>query len=46
MCHSCYYHGYVLAEMAVYHTKAYFKSKYGQLVDNPKVSLWRDLICG
>ncbi|GAX73907.1 hypothetical protein CEUSTIGMA_g1357.t1 [Chlamydomonas eustigma] len=34
---SCYYHGYVLAEMSVHHTRAYFKAKYVQLVDNPKV---------
>ncbi|KAG2444565.1 hypothetical protein HXX76_001310 [Chlamydomonas incerta] len=34
---SCYYHGYVLAEMAVRQTRAYFKSKYGKLVDNPAI---------
>ena len=36
--HVCSDHGYVLAEMSVHHTRAYFKSKYGgHLVDNPKV---------
>ena len=30
-------HGYVLAEMSVHHTRAYFKSKYVNLVDNPKI---------
>lgn len=34
---SCYYHGYVLAEMSVHHTRAFFKAKYGQLVDNPQI---------
>lgn len=34
---SAYYHGYVLATMAVYHTRAYFKKKYGFIMDNPDV---------
>ena len=34
---SCYYHGYVLAEMSVHHTRAYFKAKYVQIVDNKAV---------
>ena len=34
---SCYYHGYTLAEMSVHQTRAYFKNKYGYIVDNPKV---------
>lgn len=34
---SCYYHGYVLAEMSVHQTRAHFFSKYGYIVDNPKV---------
>jgi Zn-dependent oligopeptidase len=32
-----YYHGYVLAEMSVHQTRAYFMSKYGELTDNPNV---------
>jgi Peptidase family M3 len=34
---SCYYHGYTLAEMSVHQTRAYFKNKYGYIVDNPNV---------
>lgn len=34
---SAYYHGYVLAEMAVHQTRAYFEKKYGHIVDNPNV---------
>eukprot|EP00197_Chlamydomonas_leiostraca_P012787 CAMPEP_0202859018 /NCGR_PEP_ID=MMETSP1391-20130828/1317_1 /ASSEMBLY_ACC=CAM_ASM_000867 /TAXON_ID=1034604 /ORGANISM="Chlamydomonas leiostraca, Strain SAG 11-49" /LENGTH=626 /DNA_ID=CAMNT_0049538015 /DNA_START=77 /DNA_END=1957 /DNA_ORIENTATION=- len=35
---SCYYHGYVLAEMSVHHTRAYFREKLGgKLVDNPEI---------
>ena len=34
---SCYYHGYVLAEMSVMQTRAHFLAKYGNIVDNPKV---------
>ena len=34
---SCYYQGYTLAEMSVYQTRAFFKSKYGYIVDNPEV---------
>mmetsp|Transcript_42996 Transcript_42996/g.133650 ORF Transcript_42996/g.133650 Transcript_42996/m.133650 type:complete len:632 (-) Transcript_42996:114-2009(-) len=46
---SCYYHGYVLAEMSVHQTRDYFKRLHGGIVDNPKVgevlteSYWR---CG
>jgi hypothetical protein len=35
---SAYYHGYVLAELAVYQTRAYFLKKYGYIVDNPKIA--------
>ena len=38
---SAYYHGYVLATMAVASTRAHFRAKYGHLVDNPAVG--RDL---
>ncbi len=34
---SCYYHGYVLAEMAVHQTRAYLMERDGALVDNPKI---------
>ena len=34
---SCYYHGYVLAEMAVHQTRQYFMAKDGYIVDNPAV---------
>jgi oligoendopeptidase F len=34
---SCYYQGYTLAEMSVHQTRAFFKSKYGYIVDNPEV---------
>jgi Zn-dependent oligopeptidase len=34
---SAYYHGYVLAEMAVEQTRTYFEQKYGYIMDNPKV---------
>jgi Zn-dependent oligopeptidase len=34
---SCYYHGYVLAEMSVHQTREYFMEKHGTIVDNPKV---------
>jgi len=34
---SCYYHGYVLAEMAVHQTMHYFLEKYGFLTDNPAI---------
>jgi len=43
---SCYYHGYVLAEMAVRQTRAHFLAQ-GQIVDNPSIgpalaeSYWR-----
>jgi Zn-dependent oligopeptidase len=38
---SAYYHGYVLATMAVAATRAHFRAKYGPLMDNPAVG--RDL---
>eukprot|EP00429_Kryptoperidinium_foliaceum_P073990 CAMPEP_0176223456 /NCGR_PEP_ID=MMETSP0121_2-20121125/20752_1 /TAXON_ID=160619 /ORGANISM="Kryptoperidinium foliaceum, Strain CCMP 1326" /LENGTH=638 /DNA_ID=CAMNT_0017562687 /DNA_START=71 /DNA_END=1987 /DNA_ORIENTATION=- len=34
---SCYYHGYVLAEMAVRQTRAYFLDKFGHLTDNSAI---------
>merc|ERR1719454_250274 len=34
---SCYYHGYVLAEMSVHQTCKYFLDKHGRIVDNPVV---------
>lgn len=34
---SCYYHGYVLAEMSVHQTRSHFLAKYGHIVDNPNV---------
>jgi Zn-dependent oligopeptidase len=34
---SAYYHGYVLAQMAVYQTRAYFEQKYGHLMDNQHI---------
>jgi oligoendopeptidase F len=34
---ACYYHGYVLAEMAVHQTRAFFLKKYGKIVDNPQI---------
>lgn len=34
---SAYYHGYVLARMAVYQTRAHFRRKYGFLLDNPAI---------
>lgn len=34
---SCYYHGYVFAEMAVHQTRAHFLGKYGVIVDNPEI---------
>lgn len=34
---SCYYHGYVLAEMSVHQTRHYFLKKYGYLTDNPQI---------
>ncbi len=38
---SAYYHGYVLAEMAVHQTRQFFMGRDGVLVDNPSVG--RDL---
>lgn len=34
---SAYYHGYVLAEMAVHQTRAHFLAKEGRIVDNANV---------
>lgn len=34
---SCYYHGYVLAEMAVHQTREFFMKRDGRIVDNPDV---------
>jgi len=34
---SCYYHGYVLAEMAVQQTREHLLEAYGRVVDNPAV---------
>lgn len=34
---SCYYHGYVLAEMAVHQTRKFFTERDGYIVDNPSV---------
>lgn len=34
---SAYYHGYVLAELSVHQTRAYFLRKYGFITDNPEV---------
>lgn len=38
---SAYYHGYVLAEMAVHQTRRFFEKRDGYLVDNPAIG--RDL---
>jgi hypothetical protein len=34
---SAYYHGYVLAEMAVYQTRAFLLERDGYLTDNPRI---------
>jgi len=34
---SCYYHGYVLAEMAVHQTRSFFMERDGYIIDNPSV---------
>ncbi len=34
---SAYYHGYVMAEMAVHQTRAHFLAQDGHLVDNPRI---------
>jgi oligoendopeptidase F len=34
---ACSYQGYLLANMAVYQTRAYFTKKFGYLCDNPKI---------
>ncbi len=43
---ACSYHGYALAELAVYQLRQYFLEKYGHIVDNPKIGeemvlLWK-----
>jgi len=38
---SAYYHGYVLAQMAVWQTRDHFLRKYGTLLDEPRIG--RDL---
>ena len=34
---SCYYQGYILADMSVYQTRSHFMKKYGFLTDNEKI---------
>lgn len=34
---SCYYHGYVLAEMGVHQTREFFTKRDGYIVDNPDI---------
>ena len=34
---SAYYHGYIMAEMAVHQTRAHFIKEDGHLVDNPRI---------
>lgn len=34
---SAYYHGYILAEMAVHQTRAFFLERDGRLTDNPRI---------
>lgn len=34
---SAYYHGYVLAEIAVEHTRAFFRARDGFLAENPRI---------
>lgn len=34
---SCYYHGYVLAEMSVHQTREFFLKRDGYLTDNPQI---------
>eukprot|EP00929_Paragymnodinium_shiwhaense_P090698 TRINITY_DN50848_c0_g1_i1.p1 TRINITY_DN50848_c0_g1~~TRINITY_DN50848_c0_g1_i1.p1 ORF type:complete len:410 (+),score=66.73 TRINITY_DN50848_c0_g1_i1:962-2191(+) len=34
---SCYYHGYILADMSVHQTRAYFLQKHGFLTDNVEI---------
>lgn len=34
---SCYYHGYVLADMSVYQTREFFLKRDGYLTDNPLI---------
>ena len=34
---ACAYHGYLLAHMAVYQTRAYFLDQFGYLTDNPNI---------
>jgi oligoendopeptidase F len=34
---ACSYHGYLLAHMAVYQTRAWFEQEFGYITDNPQV---------
>lgn len=34
---ACSYHGYLLAHMAVYQTRAFFEREFGYLADNPNI---------
>lgn len=34
---ACSYHGYLLANMAVYQTRAWFQREFGYITDNPRV---------
>ncbi|KAJ9446281.1 Oligopeptidase A [Diplonema papillatum] len=34
---SCYYQGYVLAEMSVFQTRKHFLTTYGKIVDDPRI---------
>ena len=34
---SAYYHGYVMANMGVYQTRAFFQERDGHLLDNPRI---------
>ncbi|MFQ3229242.1 M3 family metallopeptidase [Reinekea sp.] len=34
---ACAYHGYLMADMAVYQTRAYFIERFGYLTDNPEI---------
>ena len=34
---ACSYHGYLLAHMAVYQTRDFFKRQFGYLADNPRI---------
>lgn len=42
---SCYYHGYVLAHMAVAQVREHFLERHGSIVDNPAVGRELSAIC-